>query len=56
MRTLKSTPIVAVEDSESNWSSQYRMSTGKLVSKRHYQVPATLCHTCGFSGSRGADH
>lgn len=25
--TLKSTPIVAVEDSESNWSSQYLMST-----------------------------
>jgi len=26
-RTLKSTPIVAVELSESNWSSQYRIST-----------------------------
>lgn len=30
--TLKSTPIVAVEDSESNWSSQYRISTADVKS------------------------
>lgn len=30
--TLKSTPIVAVEDSESNWSSQYRISTVDCMS------------------------
>lgn len=40
--TLKSTPMVAVDDSESNWSSQYRMSTISSVRQLGTRATWTL--------------